>query len=163
MFNQKILTVIIIVFVLLAILYLLGKKSVHHEIIINAPKEKVWTALVDMKQYKEWNPVMKLVQGEVEEGNKVTYEFTQDENTKSKISASVRQMKPNELLNQFGGIPFILTFDHKYILEEQGEQTKVIIHEDYRGIWVNFWNPKPVEKAYARLNEALKNRVEPLN
>ena len=46
------------------------------------------------------------------------------------------------------------------MLEPTGNSTKVIIHEDYRGIGVNFWNPQPVEEAYKELNIALKNRVE---
>ena len=67
---------------------------------------------------------------------------------------------PNQLLNQKGGIPAVLTFDHKYVLEPAGETTVIIIHEDYKGLGVHFWNPEPVEKAYQRLNEALKSRVE---
>lgn len=151
---------IIGIIVVLAILVFTGKKSVHHEIIMNAAPEKVWRVLTDMNQYPEWNPTMLLLDGEVKEGNKVTYQFTQDEKNKSEIGATVVKIIPNQLLNQKGGIPMILTFNHKYILEPQGDGTKVIIHEDYNGIGVHFWNPKPVEQAYGRLNMALKKRVE---
>lgn len=151
---------IIAVFVLLVFT---GKKSAHSELIINAPAEKVWTVLTDFGKYPEWNPTMKLVKGEVKEGNKVVYQFTQDADNVSEISAKVQKLIPNKLLNQKGGIPLILTFNHRYVLEPQGEKTKMIIHEDYGGIGVNFWNPKEVEKAYERLNQALKKRVEEVN
>lgn len=149
-----------ILVVIFLVLYFLGKKSVHHEISINATPQKVWKVLTNMSAYDEWNPTMKLVNGEIKVGNKVTYQFTQDENNISEIPATVKQIIPNKLLNQSGGIPFVLTYNHKYILEPENGGTKVTIHEDYSGIGVNFWNPKPVELAYERLNKALKERAE---
>jgi hypothetical protein len=145
---------------ILVILVLTGRKSVHHEISIQASPDKVWEVLTDTDSYDSWNPVMKLLEGEIKEGNKVTYRFTQDAENVSEIASRVKKVIPNQLLNQGGGIPLVLTFDHKYMLEPSGAGTKMTIHEDYRGIGVNFWNPAPVEKAYARLNEALKARVE---
>ena len=142
------------------ILIFTGNKSVHSEITINANPEKVWKVLTDIKAYPEWNPTMLLIEGDVKEGGKVTYQFTQDASTISKIGAKVIEIIPNQLLNQKGGIPAVLTFDHKYVLEPAGETTVIIIHEDYKGLGVHFWNPEPVEKAYQRLNEALKSRVE---
>lgn len=146
----------------LVILVFTGRKSVHHEITIDATPEKVWQVLTDMEKYPEWNPTMQLVSGEVKEGNKVRYQFTQDPENVSEMDAVVVEVSPNEVLNQKGGMPMILTFDHRYIIEESGNQTKMTIHEDYAGIGVNFWNPKAVEEAYGRLNEALKARVESL-
>lgn len=145
------------------VLYFTGRKSVEHQIVINATPSEVWNVLTDTKAYPEWNPVMLLKNGEIENGSRLLYEFTQDKNTKSEISITVKEITPNKLLNQVGGIPFILTFNHTYTLVPNGDATKVIIHEDYNGIGVNFWNPQPVEIAYGRLNEALKKRVEFLN
>ena len=147
---------------LLLVLVLTGRKSVHHEITINASPEKVWSVLVDTDNYESWNPVMKLLEGEVKEGNKVKYQFTQDADNISEIPSNVKKVIPNELLNQGGGLPFILTFNHKYLLEPLGNGTKLIIHEDYKGIGVNFWNPAPVEVAYGRLNQAITKRTDSL-
>lgn len=116
--------------------------------------------LFDMEGYSSWNPVMELLEGVVQEGEKVKYRFTQDEGSSSDIGATVVNVVPGKLLNQKGGVPLVLTFDHRYELEQVGDSTKVVIHEEYRGVMVNFWNPKAVEKAYGRLNEALKERVE---
>lgn len=153
----------LVILALLVILYFTGKKSVYQEITINASPENVWAVLTDMSKYDEWNPVMKLLEGKVKKGNKVIYQFTQDADNISKISAKIVKIETNVLLNQAGGIPLLLTYNHKYKLESIGDKTKVVIHEYYKGIGVNFWNPKPVERAYRRLNKALKMRVESLN
>lgn len=158
--SSKWMIAALILVAVLLILYVMGQKSVHHEITIHASPEKVWSVLTNTSKYDSWNPVMKLLEGEVKEGQSVTYQFTQDVENVSEIPSKVKEMIPNQLLNQGGGIPFILTFDHKYILEPSDHGSKLIIHEDYRGIGVNFWNPKPVEAAYARLNEAIKKRAE---
>ncbi len=163
MLNSKLLIIVLVVIIILVMLYFTGNKSVHHEITINASPEKAWTVLTNTADYDTWNPVMRLLEGEIKEGNKVKYQFTQDADNVSQIASKIKKVIPNKLLNQGGGMPMLLTFDHKYILEPSGNATKLIIHEDYRGIGVNFWNPNPVEEAYGRLNQAMKKRVESLN
>ncbi len=150
------------IILLIVVLILIGNKSVHHEIIVNATPEEIWSVLMNTDSYNQWNPVMKLLEGEVREGNKVKYQFTQDAKNVSNISSNVKKIIPNKLLNQEGGISFIITFNHRYILEPTVNGTKLIIHEDYTGIYVNFWNPKAVGVAYGRLSEAIKLRVEKL-
>lgn len=157
---KVLLYIIVFIILLLILLILIGKKSVQHEIIIDANVEKVWSVLIDTEKYSEWNPVMELVNGKVEVGNKVRYKFTQDDENISEIDSKVISIVPKKLLKQGGGVPLIITFDHKYILEPIDGKTKVTIHEEYTGAYVNFWNPEPVEKAYGRLNKALKARVE---
>ena len=161
--TSKWFLIIVAVILFTVVLFLTGKKSLHNEITINASPEKVWEVLTDTDNYEEWNPVMKLLEGEIREGNQVTYQFTQDPKNISKIPSKVKKVVPYQLLNQGGGMPIILTFDHQYILEAIDQGTKLTIHEDYRGIGVNFWNPKPVETAYKKLNKAIKQRSESLN
>lgn len=152
----------LLIFILITILILAmtGKKSVHHEIKIDAPIDKVWSVLLDTESYLEWNTVMKLLEGDVVEGETVKYQFTQDEDNISEIASKVIKVIPKRLLNQAGGVPLVITFNHKYILNEVGDSTSLTIHEDYAGLYVHFWNPKDVELAYARLNSNIKSRIE---
>ena len=146
---------------ILLLLYFTGKKSVESEIQISSTKENVWKVLTDISMIKEWNKVLVPVEGDFAKGAKIKYQFYQDENGEAAfIMATVAEFKEAELINQRGGIPGILTFNHQYILEEKGELTQVRIREEYRGIMVNFWNPEPVEKAYGRLLISLKERIE---
>lgn len=160
MLQSKLLIALGIIVLLLAVLYFLGRKSVHHEILIDASPEKVWKVLMDTDSYDDWNPVMKLLEGEVKLGSRVKYQFTQDAENTSEIPSTVKKLIPNQLLNQGGGMPGVITFDHRYILEYVEKGTKLTIHEDYVGIYVNFWNPTPVGEAYSRLCEAIKARAE---
>ena len=103
---------------------------------------------------------MNLLEGQITPGTKVKYRFTQSEDNSYEIGSKVKTVEQNRLLNQGGGIPLILNFDHKYILESKGSTTTLTIHEDYGGIGVYFWNPAPVQLAYACLAEAIKARSE---
>ena len=158
--SKWIISILLVLLLVLVILYLLGRKSVHSEIVIQASPAEVWSVLTDVQKMKEWNPVLVPVEGELKEGATLKYKFFQKSSNAVVISARVKQMVEGKLLNQSGGIVGILTFDHKYILEPSNGGTKVIIHEDYRGIAVPFWNPNLVEKAYSRLNKALQDRIE---
>lgn len=151
------------VIILLVILALTGRKSVHHEISIEASPSEVWNVLIDTDSYDAWNPVMKLLEGNVKEGHSVLYQFSQSIDKKYNISSTVKEIIPNKKQNQGGGSPFILSFNHQYLLESSGDKTKLTIHEDYKGIGVHFWNPKPVELAYIKLNKAIKKEVEKNN
>ena len=145
--------------VLLIVLYVTGRKSVHTEIIIPADPEKIWAVLMDVPGYKEWNPVLIPLEGEFTEGARLKYEMVQPDGNKSELNAKVIKMVDQKLLNQFGGIPGILTFNHKYILDPVDEGSRVTIHEDYRGIGVLFWDAGWVEPAYEKINIELKERV----
>ena len=149
----------LIVIAVLINLYLIGKKSVHQELIIKASPLEIWTVLTDFDSIRSWNEVLIPLEGRLAEGQKVIYEFHQDTATVSKIPAMVKTVQPEQLLNQTGGMRWILTFDHKYVLIPDGDKTRLVIHEEYRGIAVPFWNPKPVEEAYGRLAESLRKRV----
>ena len=47
----------------------------------------------------------------------------------------------------------------KWLLEPVDGGTRVIQHEEYRGIGVWFWDASWVEPAYTQANEALRDRV----
>lgn len=145
----------------LLILFLIGKKSVQAEVVINASPQKVWTVLTDFSEVKKWNDVLIPMQGTLEEGTTISYEFYQEKGGKATaMNAKVKQVDEHELIHQQGGIPGVLTFNHRYIITPNGQETSVQILEKYRGVMVPFWNPNPVEKAYERLLKSLKQKVE---
>ncbi|BBM88893.1 hypothetical protein COTS27_00580 [Spirochaetota bacterium] len=153
---------IILAIVLIAIVLIFtGKKSVRAEVSIESPREDVWNVLTDVSTIKEWNKVLIPIEGEIKTGNTIKYEFYQEEeDSKPAVtSAKVKQFIPLELINQTGGIPGIITFNHSYILTQKENMTTVSIYEKYTGIMVNFWNPTPVKNAYERLLISLKERV----
>lgn len=141
----------------------LGQKSVQTEIVISASPEAVWQVLTDVEQYKNWNPVFEYKGGLLKQGNKITYRVTEAENKSAVMSAKVNKLVPNKLLNQSGGLWGVITFDHTYTLTKVEQGTKVTIYEKYTGIYVNFWDEKPIAKQYKKLAQALKTRVNELH
>ena len=157
--TSKWLLAALLLITVLVLLYLFGRKSVHTEIDIPAPVDQVWSVLMNIDVYPHWNTVMEPLTGELKEGETLVYRFHQAEGQAYEVSSNVKQIVKNSLLNQAGGVPAILTYNHRYELVAIENGTRVIIHEDYRGIAVPFWNPAPVLAAYQRLNQALKKRV----
>ncbi|WP_420547576.1 SRPBCC family protein [Curvivirga sp.] len=137
-----------------------GQKSIHSETYINASPKDVWQALFNLEKYEKWNPVMRPLSGKMVEGGKIRYHFIESESKSYELSAEVKKVTPQSLINQRGGYPLILKFDHKYILEPSGLGTKFIIHEEYNGIWVHFWDPSFVQHLYDKIGVSLKTYLE---
>lgn len=138
---------------------MLGSKSVHTEVIIPSAPEKVWQVLTDIERYQEWNPAINLVKGTLKVGNKVTYHFQETESKGANIASEVIEITPYTHLNHKGGIWGVITFDQHYYLEPHELGTKFVIHEDYTGIYVNFWDESHTQLQYQNMAEALKTRV----
>ncbi|MEW8508107.1 MAG: SRPBCC domain-containing protein [Candidatus Thiodiazotropha sp.] len=144
-------------------LTLLGHATVHTEIEAPATPKEVWSVLMDKDGYKAWNPVLIPVEGELREGEKLKYRMIQPDGKESLVDTKVIKLENNRLLNQYGGIPGILTFNHKWTLQPIENGTRIIQLEEYRGIGIWFWDYSWVEPTYQKANEALKNRVFNMN
>lgn len=138
---------------------MLGSKSVYIEAIIPSTPENVWQVLTDIDRYKEWNPAITLVQGSLKVGNKVTYYFQETESKGANITSEVIEITPYTHLNHKGGVWGVITFDQHYYLEPHKLGTKFIIHEEYTGIYVNFWDESHTYQQYKTMADALKTRV----
>ena len=140
----------------------LGHKVVHTEIVIPASPAEVWAVLTDAPRYEEWNPVLVRVDGAYHEGAELTNQVREPSGKESIMKSTVVKMTVEHELNQFGGIRGLLTFDHQWLLEPVDAGTRVIQHEEYRGVGVWFWDASWVEPAYRKANEALRDRVAQL-
>jgi hypothetical protein len=158
-FNSKWTVAILALLCLLLVLYFLGRKTFHTEITIPADPEIVWSVLMDATGYKDWNPLLVPIEGNLKEGEKLKYRMTQPNGKQSVLTSRVIKLIEHKELNQYGGIPGILTFDHKYLLEPVDEGTRVTQHEIDRGIGILFWNASWVQPTYRKVVEALRDRV----
>lgn len=133
-------------------------KTFHVETFIAAPPEKVWAVLMDNERYPEWNPTFIKIEGAYKQGAIVT-SHVQEPAKVTTIKAKVKEVIPNRLLNQTGGLPGVITFDHRWELHATEGGTKVIQHEIDRGFYLWFWDSSWVQPAYERTSKALKERV----
>ena len=152
-----------IILAIFLILLAIGRKSAHAEVTIPTQPEIVWENLSNVSKVKAWNSILIPIAGELKEGSKVTYEFYQDEGGKAAVmSAAVKEIVPLKMINQTGGMPLILTFDHKYLIEQVPEGTKVTIHEEYRGVMVPFLESVICRKSLRATAGRIGNRSNPI-
>ena len=134
---------------------LLGHKSVHAERVIPATPGEVWAVLSDPTTHSEWNPVIVPREGTLTEGTTVSHDLADKSGKWTRVQARVKRVVPERELNQVGGWPGILTFDHQWLLEPVEGGTRVVQHEEYRGLGVWFWDPSWYEDAYGRAIDGL--------
>lgn len=137
----------------------LGHEVVHTELIVPATPAEIWAVLTDAEGYAAWNPILVRAEGEYVVGTQMRYRMRTASGDESDVTSKVIRCEPNQVLNQFGGVRGILTFDHTWQLEPVGDGTRVTQHEEYRGIGVWFWDSSWVGPTYDRANEALRDRV----
>ncbi|MCH2249560.1 MAG: SRPBCC domain-containing protein [Cognatishimia sp.] len=138
----------------------LTTKTFHVETTINAPADKIWEVLTDTAAYPEWNPTFVEVDGTYYQGGKVLNNVQDPSGAVLEMTATVATLNPARELRQKGGVPLVITFDHRWILEPIEGGTKVTQHEVDRGLYLWFWNSDWIEPAYAKTSAALKARVE---
>ena len=136
------------------------QKTFHVEIDIPASPDAVWAVLADTEAYPQWNPVFVEVEGAYAEGETVLNRVRDPGGAILEITALVETFRPGVELRQSGGIPGILTFDHRWLLEPMDGGTRVVQHEVDRGIGLWFVDTDWIEPAYSAANEALAQRVQ---
>ena len=137
----------------------LGHKAVHTEIFIEAPPEEVWAVITDAQSYPSWNTVIVNVKGRYAPGAMIDNLVVENDGTEAWIESRVELFDPPRHLNQFGGYPGIITFDHHYVLQPKDGGTHVTQREDYTGLYVHFWDADWLEPAYSKVNKALRAEV----
>ncbi len=138
---------------------LLTRKTFHVESVVSAPPEAVWAVLMDTAAYPDWNPVFIAVDGTYADGATVTNTVQFPDGSDVEMAATVKAVVAGRELRQSGGMPGILTFDHRWLLEPVEGGTRVVQHEVDRGIGLLFWNADWIEPAYAEVLDALAERV----
>ena len=139
------------------------KKIFHVEIEIAAPPEAVWAVLTDTERYAEWNPTQVEVRGAHAVGSQLVAVFDAPEIKPFEVQLTVSEMDSPRLLRQGGGVPGIITFDHRWTISPTEHGSLVVQHEVDRGIYLLFWDSSWIEPAYKRASEALRDRVLSLN
>ena len=140
----------------------LTSKTFEAEITIAAPPEKVWAVLMDTKSYPEWNPTFVAVSPPYALGAKISSRVKKPDGAFIDMRPTVKTLRANRELGQAGGVPGILTYHHKWVLEPVAGGTHVRQIDVDRGGFLWFWDSSWVETAYQRANEALAARVSAL-
>eukprot|EP00439_Symbiodinium_sp_Y106_P089739 s1_g2275.t1 len=115
---------------------------------------------MDTRSYPDWNPVFVQIDGEYVEGGRVTSHVVFPGGAVQSMDVSVDTVIAGRELRQSGGLPGVITFDHRWLLEPVEGGTKVIQHEVDRGLYLWFWDSSWILPAYQSVSDALKMRVD---
>jgi len=132
--------------------------EIKTEIIIHANIEKVWSIITDFKNYPNWNPFIKSINGDVKVDNIITVRIEPPESKGMTFKPKVLSYDANKKLSWLGHLFFPGLFDgeHKFEVVDNGNgSTTFLQSEIFNGILI------PLFKKELRINT--KNGFENMN
>ena len=140
-------------------------KSIQTEIIINAPAEKVWTALTTFTLYEDWNPLIYVVRGKALAGERLRVKVKLSGLPEISFDATVSScVFPLRLGWKVIFLKGVFEAYHSFTIEKLDVGISRFIHaEEFSGILgvpVLFLLEGRFCEGYRLMNEALKALVE---
>src|SRR5512137_503689 len=105
--------------------------TIHTEIKINAPAERVWQVLTDLAAYRDWNPMIRRAGGEVKQGARLTIYFNPRGSKGRTFRPKLLVVEPNRELRWQGqpGVPLIIESEHAFIIRPTGGSSVRLDHD----------------------------------
>lgn len=139
-------------------------KELKSEILINAPREKVWAVLTDFESYPAWNPFIREISGKLQMNEQLRCVIDPGDSPYT-FTPVVTELEAVSRFAWLGSLPLgMFKGNHYFYLEEAGEGLTRVIHgERFSG-----WLMRPIMrmigektlKGFEAMNLALKMRVE---
>src|SRR5215207_7811848 len=100
---------------------------------IDAPPEQVWSALVDVGSWRDWDSGVDRVEGRVALGEKLTIYATMIRSRP--FTVTVTELRPREAMRWRGGMPLgLAVIERTYSLDAQDDGGTVLtVREDHQG------------------------------
>lgn len=140
------------------------KRFIDEWIDIEAKPEEIWNILLDFDSWKEWNPFIPMVEGNLKVGEYLRIKVTPPDMKPMIFKPEVFEVIPNEKILWGGSFLKILyRGDHSFILEPLTDgKTRFRQIERFIGPIVIFMSGmiKKTELGYQQMNLALKKEVE---
>ena len=141
-------------------------RELNTEIVINAPADRVWKILTDLKQFSAWNPFITQAEGEIEEGARLRVHIEPPGGTAMTFKPTVTHVAPERELRWLGRLllPGVFDGEHCFEMSPLGEgRTRFVQREKFSGLLVPFlWNSLATNtrRGFQAMNAALKDRAE---
>ena len=141
-------------------------RQIFTEFDVDAPVDQVWSVLVDIEKWREWNPFIPEISGEVSVGSRLKIRIEPPGGKPMSFKATVSCVQENRDFIWVGFIPIPGAFRGEHIFELRpidDSHTKVIHREEFSGwmlpfLWKNL--DKDARAGFQLMSEALKNEVE---
>lgn len=140
-------------------------KELYTDIHIDAPRDHVWTVLVDFDRYSEWNPFLVEVLGTAEPGADLRVTLSPPGRRALTMKPTVTEVAPARALEWLGRLGPRGLFDgrHRFELHDAPNGSRLIQREVFTGVLVPLFRRTLEERTvrgFVAMNAALKRRAE---
>ncbi|MDY0193159.1 MAG: SRPBCC domain-containing protein [Aliarcobacter butzleri] len=140
------------------------KNDIETSIKISSTANKIWQELTNFDEYKNWNPSIIDISGELGKNRTLKIVVKIDEKTMI-FKPIVLECEENKELRWLGKLLFNGIFDgeHYFLINENSDGTCTFIQgEKFSGILIPFFGKMilKTKKGFEVMNEELKRRVE---
>jgi len=140
-------------------------KEIYTEIEIYAPARVVWDILTDFDNFPKWNPFIKEISGNPQEGSQIEVFIKPPNSNRMKFKPEILEYKSEEELRWLGKllIPGLFDGEHSLSITAKTENKVLFIQkEKFSGLFVPFFSGtlNDTESGFKLMNEALKREAE---
>lgn len=132
------------------------------EVEIDATPGEVWSVLGNPGGYRDWNPFIVSMEGELVEGATLINTMRPQAGNVMTFRPTVLRAEPERELRWLGRLclPRIFDGEHYFVLEKREGGTRLVHGERFRGVLLWFVDTSQFRADFERMNAALKQRVE---
>lgn len=141
-------------------------KEIQTSIEIKAEAKTIWKTFTDFKNYQNWNPFIKELEGEISEGQHFSVKIHPPKGTVMIFNPKLLLYQANKELRWKGKLLFKGLFDgeHYFQIQELEKGRCLFVQgEIFNGMLVPLFGKqfyKKVENGFNLMNQALKEKVE---
>lgn len=142
------------------------RHELHTEIDIDAAPGTVWNILIDLDQYRDWNPFIVSAAGDVAVGEKLTNRLQPPGGKAMTFKPVVTAVETEQAFEWLGrlGLPGVFDGRHRFVLQGTPSGGTHVVHsEHFNGVLVRFMRKSldsQTRQGFADMNNALKARAE---
>ena len=129
---------------------------------VDAPRDRVWGIVTAFDEYADWNPYMRRVDGDAQDGGAVVVRL-ETSNGSSELSASITVYRPPRKLGWTSRLvaPGLRDVEYEIIVTELArDRTRVVQHARYEGLLAPFVDRTALEDGLESMTRALAARAE---
>lgn len=141
-------------------------KTLHTNIEIGASAEVIWNILTDFARYPQWNPFIKSIEGQMQQGAKLRVVIQPPGGKAMTFTPTLLVVHPQREFRWLGRlfIPGLFDGEHSFQIESTGTTTCRFVHEEkFSGLLVPLlWKSlnTTTRQGFQAMNEALKKKAE---
>lgn len=148
---------------LIAIAFALApRRELKTEIMIDAPPAIVWAVISNPAGYRDWNPFLVSMEGELVEGATLTNRMKPSKGSEMTFRPTVLKVVPERELRWLGRLllPRLFDGEHYFLLHPQDGGTRLVHGENFHGIGLWFMQVEKFRADFDGMNAVLKEKAE---